>query len=128
MLPHRAPAYQLAATPLGLDMPPHPPGQTACLTAPPPASLQRSPIFALWVDAVWQLTRQFPTAFEFGEDLLLALLDHAHSARFGDFIADSGRAHRALPPTVSVWRWFSDHLSDFVNPRYAPHPGVLAPR
>ena len=34
-----------------------------------------SPIFVLWVDCVAQIVRQFPDAFEFKEELLVALAD-----------------------------------------------------
>ncbi len=34
-----------------------------------------SPVFHQFLDCVWQLTRQFPTAFEFNENLLIFLFD-----------------------------------------------------
>lgn len=47
-----------------------------------------SPIFVQWLDAVWQVQRQFPTAFEFGESLLLLLGRACYSMRFRNFAFD----------------------------------------
>ena len=38
-----------------------------------------------------QIRRQFPSAFEFTEDLLLFLARYHHSGWFGDFLHDSER-------------------------------------
>ena len=45
----------------------------------PKAEHETSPIFLQWLEVVWQLTAQFPAAFEFGEALLLFLADHVHA-------------------------------------------------
>ncbi|CAN0020993.1 unnamed protein product, partial [Hapterophycus canaliculatus] len=50
---------------------------------------ETSPIFPQFLDAAYQLTRQFPTAFEFSESLLLLLLHAYHSRWFNDFLHDS---------------------------------------
>ena len=50
---------------------------------------ERSPIFGLWIDCVWQIMRQRPTVFEFNETFLVALLDHVWAARYGDFLFNS---------------------------------------
>jgi hypothetical protein len=76
---------------------------------------------------VWQLTRQFPRAFEFNDRLLAALAEHSYSGAFGTFLLDSEaqRAAAALPfSTPSLW----DHLraparrAAFTNPRFSPAP------
>lgn len=63
-----------------------------------------SPIFVQWLDAVWQVTRQFPTAFEFNEGLLVLLGREMYSCRFRTFAFDceaQRRQHAAeLPPPV----------------------------
>lgn len=51
---------------------------------------QRSPTFLQWIDCVFQLTRQFPTAFEFNEALLILLIDCCYSCLFGTFLCNSG--------------------------------------
>lgn len=63
-----------------------------------------SPIFVQFLDAAWQLLQQFPTEFEFNENLLLLLAKHAYSRWFGDFLHDSEnqRCSQSIQ-TVSVW-------------------------
>eukprot|EP00644_Phytophthora_capsici_P006310 jgi/Phyca11/18043/fgenesh1_pg.PHYCAscaffold_32_\ len=41
-----------------------------------------------FVDAVWQLTRQFPCSFEFSERYLIALLDEVYDKRSETFLHD----------------------------------------
>ena len=50
---------------------------------------QRSPIFLQFLDCVWQLMIQFPTAFEFNEIYLLRLHDAMTSRMFGSFLYNS---------------------------------------
>uniref|UniRef100_A0A8B9K4R1 Myotubularin n=1 Tax=Astyanax mexicanus TaxID=7994 RepID=A0A8B9K4R1_ASTMX len=50
------------------------------------ADQDRSPIFLQFIDCVWQMTKQFPTAFEFNEHFLITVLDHLYSCRFGTFL------------------------------------------
>ncbi len=65
-----------------------------------------SPIFVQWLDAVWQVMRQFPTAFEFNEDLLVLLGREVYSCRFRTFAFDcevQRRQHSAeLPPAIAT--------------------------
>ncbi|CAN0299182.1 unnamed protein product, partial [Ectocarpus fasciculatus] len=42
---------------------------------------ESSPIFPQFLDATYQLLRQFPASFEFSENLLLLLLHAYHSRR-----------------------------------------------
>lgn len=53
-----------------------------------PKSEERSPVFLQWIEAVYNLTLQFPFAFEFNEALLVFLVDHIHSGLFGNFIGN----------------------------------------
>ncbi|CAI8029274.1 Myotubularin-related protein 2, partial [Geodia barretti] len=39
---------------------------------------QRAPIFLQFIDCVWQMTVQFPYAFEFNEHFLVTILDHLY--------------------------------------------------
>lgn len=50
---------------------------------------ERSPIFIQFLDAVFQLLNQFPSAFEFSERLLVMLAESLYSGRFGNFIYNS---------------------------------------
>lgn len=48
-----------------------------------------APVFALFIDCVWQLQQQHPTAFEFNGRYLCCLLNGAASGRFGTLLFDS---------------------------------------
>ena len=52
-------------------------------------SQECSPIFLQFLDAVWQLVRQFPTHFQFDQRLLLWLHHTAYSGEFGTFYFNS---------------------------------------
>ncbi|XP_055419427.1 myotubularin-related protein 1 isoform X5 [Bubalus kerabau] len=52
------------------------------------ADADRSPIFLQFIDCVWQMTRQFPSAFEFNEFFLITILDHLYSCLFGTFLCN----------------------------------------
>ena len=59
-----------------------------------------SPIFTQFLECVWQMMVQFPTAFQFNEQLLLTLHDHLHSCQFGTFLGNCERErleHRCVP-------------------------------
>jgi Myotubularin-like phosphatase domain/Fascin domain len=87
----------------------------------------RSPIFVQFVDCVFQLTRLFPTAFEFNALFLKTILHHVFSTRYGTFLFDSDR-YRALYDvrrrTDSVWtatnRLHAANPSLFANAAFNP--------
>ena len=54
-----------------------------------PSCEERSPIFMQWLDVVWQITNQFPSAFEFNEEFLLSIADHHLSCFYGTFLLNS---------------------------------------
>uniref|UniRef100_A0A672IAK4 Uncharacterized protein n=1 Tax=Salarias fasciatus TaxID=181472 RepID=A0A672IAK4_SALFA len=95
------------------------------------ADQDRSPIFVQFIDCVWQMTRQFPTAFEFNEHLLLTILDHLYSCRFGTFLynCESVRdQHEVKSRTVSLWSLVNSKTDIYLNPFYTPESGrVLYP-
>uniref|UniRef100_A0A3B3WC87 Phosphatidylinositol-3,5-bisphosphate 3-phosphatase MTMR2 n=1 Tax=Poecilia mexicana TaxID=48701 RepID=A0A3B3WC87_9TELE len=81
----------------------------------------RSPVFIQFIDCVWQLTRQFPAAFEFNEYFLVTILDHLYSCLFGTFLCNSEqqRLKEEIPKrTVSVWSYINSQLEEFTNPMY----------
>ncbi|KAF8781398.1 Myotubularin-related protein 8 like protein [Argiope bruennichi] len=47
-----------------------------------------APVFTQFIDAVWQLTQQFPSSFQFNERFLLTIHDHVYSCQFGTFIGN----------------------------------------
>uniref|UniRef100_A0A672JQE8 Phosphatidylinositol-3,5-bisphosphate 3-phosphatase MTMR2 n=1 Tax=Salarias fasciatus TaxID=181472 RepID=A0A672JQE8_SALFA len=91
----------------------------------------RSPVFIQFVDCVWQLTRQFPAAFEFNEYFLVTILDHLYSCLFGTFLCNSEqqRLKEEIPKrTVSLWSYINSQLEDFTNPLYVNYSNhVLFP-
>uniref|UniRef100_A0A4X2KYU5 Phosphatidylinositol-3,5-bisphosphate 3-phosphatase MTMR2 n=1 Tax=Vombatus ursinus TaxID=29139 RepID=A0A4X2KYU5_VOMUR len=95
------------------------------------ADADRSPVFLQFIDCVWQMTRQFPTAFEFNEYFLITILDHLYSCLFGTFLCSSEqqRGKENLPKrTVSLWSYINSQLEDFTNPLYVSYSNhVLYP-
>lgn len=45
---------------------------------------ERSPMFLLFLDCVWQVMKQFPLSFEFNERFLHVLLTHSYSSEYGE--------------------------------------------
>eukprot|EP00742_Colponemidia_sp_Colp-10_P010695 GILJ01011769.1.p1 GENE.GILJ01011769.1~~GILJ01011769.1.p1 ORF type:complete len:1254 (-),score=118.15 GILJ01011769.1:125-3886(-) len=82
---------------------------------------QRSPIFIQFLDCVYQILRQFPSAFEFNEEFLLAIVDNVYSCRFGTFLFNCERErqeHSVRQRTVSLWTFINANMSRFVSPIY----------
>lgn len=82
-----------------------------------------SPVFPQWIDCVWQLLNQFPTAFEFNDEYLIAILDELYSCRFGTFLhnceLDRKRCSIALM-TRSVWSELDLRYREYLNESYIP--------
>ncbi|XP_017565430.1 myotubularin [Pygocentrus nattereri] len=95
------------------------------------ADQDRSPIFLQFIDCVWQMTKQFPTAFEFNEHFLIVVLDHLYSCRFGTFLynCESIRdSHNVRTKTVSLWSLINSSTTSYVNPFFTPESSrVLYP-
>jgi len=49
---------------------------------------ERSPVFLQFLDCVWQIVMQFPTAFEFTEELLIFIADSLYNCQYGTFLGD----------------------------------------
>lgn len=84
---------------------------------------QRSPVFILWLECIYQIMQQYPTAFEFNETLLLAINDHVYSGKFGTFLFDCEAKRfdfHAKDRTLSLWSFINDpvRVNDFINPNY----------
>lgn len=77
------------------------------------------------------MTKQFPTAFEFNERLLVVILDHLYSCRFGTFLynCESVRdSNNVRTKTVSLWSYINSDTSLYINPFYtAESSRVLYP-
>ncbi|KAG8191986.1 hypothetical protein JTE90_002256 [Oedothorax gibbosus] len=80
-----------------------------------------APVFTQFIDAVWQLTQQFPSSFQFNERFLLTIHDHVYSCQFGTFIGNCEKERMELrisERTYSLWGSFMNHLSEYLNPLY----------
>ncbi|CAJ1380577.1 unnamed protein product [Effrenium voratum] len=87
-----------------------------------------SPIFFQWLECVYQMTLQFPTAFEFTADLLLYLTREVCTNRWGTFLGDceKERMEKVRPYTLSLWSSIlSGPAPEFLNARYCPSEEVL---
>lgn len=94
-----------------------------------PGSQERSPIFVQFLDAVYQLTNQFPTAFEFSEEFLLCVADHHMSCCYGTFLYNSEcerKARHVASKTTSLWSDMIGRQKDrqqLYNNQYNPEIG-----
>ncbi|XP_074073798.1 myotubularin-related protein 9-like isoform X2 [Macrotis lagotis] len=91
-----------------------------------------APVFLLFLDCVWQLSRQFPLSLEFGEGMLLALFDHAYASPFGTFLCNSEKERylcEVKTKTHSLWSSLnqSKERKRLCNPIYSPNPLALWP-
>ncbi|VDN30226.1 unnamed protein product [Cylicostephanus goldi] len=93
---------------------------------------QESPVFLCFLDAVYQIIAQFPHSFEFGEDFLIFLFEHAYASEFGSFLGNSEKMKAELgvkKSTVSLWSYVNNPeiLRSFVNVLYEPRESVIWP-
>ncbi|NWX32354.1 MTMR9 protein, partial [Notiomystis cincta] len=93
---------------------------------------QEAPHFLLFLDCVWQLSRQFPLSLEFGEQLLLALFDNAYASAYGTFLCNNERERslcKVRESTHSLWAWLNqpEEKHKFLNPLYSHNPLVIWP-
>ncbi|CAH1776264.1 unnamed protein product [Owenia fusiformis] len=93
---------------------------------------QEAPVFLLFLDCVWQIWQQFPCSFEFNEDFLVLLFQHAYSSQFGTFLCNNDLERRNLKlasTTVSLWSYINkpEILERYLNPLYEPNPSVIWP-
>ncbi len=50
---------------------------------------ETSPIMTQFLDCVWQVMKQYPTALQFNEFFLITLHDHLYSNQFGTFLGNN---------------------------------------
>lgn len=82
-----------------------------------------SPVFHQYLDAVYQLVRQFPDRFEFNERFLRRLFYHLHSCQYGTFLLNNEKQRidaKLHERTSSVWDYFLSRREVFTNPSYDP--------
>uniref|UniRef100_A0A1I7UVD2 Phosphatidylinositol-3-phosphatase n=1 Tax=Caenorhabditis tropicalis TaxID=1561998 RepID=A0A1I7UVD2_9PELO len=90
---------------------------------------ERSPVFVQFCDCLWQILRQFPSAFEFTQELLICMLDELYSCRYGTFLFNSEKIrlmdNKCDETTISFWSYVLEHRKKFNNPMYRPKKKVL---
>ena len=82
---------------------------------------EMSPVFMQFLDCVYQLMRQHPSAFQFNERLLIELHEESHSCRFGTFVGNCEKDRcdlRLSERSHSFWGYVQQHLSDYTNCHY----------
>eukprot|EP00009_Paramoeba_aestuarina_P013457 CAMPEP_0201543842 /NCGR_PEP_ID=MMETSP0161_2-20130828/72833_1 /ASSEMBLY_ACC=CAM_ASM_000251 /TAXON_ID=180227 /ORGANISM="Neoparamoeba aestuarina, Strain SoJaBio B1-5/56/2" /LENGTH=434 /DNA_ID=CAMNT_0047951689 /DNA_START=414 /DNA_END=1718 /DNA_ORIENTATION=+ len=82
---------------------------------------QRAPIFAQFIDCVWQLMRQYPCAFEFNETFLIKVIDSSYSCLYGTFLFNceiERKENELRRRTVSLWSDINREKEKYVNPFY----------
>jgi len=83
-----------------------------------------APIFLMFLDAVWQVSLQFPASFEFNENLLITIMDAIFSCRFGTFLYNSEKERVDADlsnKTISLWSYINSNSRSFTNPHYLPN-------
>lgn len=55
-----------------------------------------SPVIDQFLECVWQLSEQFPCAFEFNERFLVAVHTHVYSCQYGTFLGNSQKECRDM--------------------------------
>ncbi|KJE97916.1 myotubularin-like protein [Capsaspora owczarzaki ATCC 30864] len=84
---------------------------------------QRSPIFIQFLDCVWQLCNQFPSAFEFNARFLITVANEAYTCRFGTFLFNNDFERRQADlasRTLSLWDYIDNAKGLYQNIAYSP--------
>jgi hypothetical protein len=88
---------------------------------------ESAPIFAQFIDCVFQIVDVHPNSFEFGENLLAYVLFHAYSQLFGDFYGNSWKERTVSMRGPSIWATLSDANfgNQFINRNYVRFDGEI---
>ena len=82
---------------------------------------ERSPIFIQFIHAVYQMTVQFPTVFEFNSNMLLFLCNEIYSNKYGTFLCNSEKDlinYNVKETTVSIWSDIIREKNKYINDIY----------
>ncbi|KFM70519.1 Myotubularin-related protein 9, partial [Stegodyphus mimosarum] len=95
-------------------------------------SKDQSPTFLMFLDCVFQIHHQFPCSFEFNEQFLVTLFEHAYASQFGTFLGNCDKDRHDLKlakETVSLWSMLNrtEMLLTYLNPMYEPNKNVIWP-
>ena len=89
-----------------------------------------SPIFLVFIECIWQILQQFPCIAEFNESLLLFIMDHTYSCRFGSFLVNCAQEKNEeylVDRTTSIWTSVNASKRKYVNAFYQPHDQLVSP-
>ena len=89
---------------------------------------ERSPIFIQFLHAVYQITMQYPTAFEFNNYFLLFLSEEIYSNKYGTFLFNCEKEkimNKAETSMVSIWSDIFYEKNKYLNDLYKPINGIL---
>lgn len=93
-----------------------------------------SPVLDQFLECVWQLSEQFPCAFEFNESFLTAIHMHVYSCQYGTFLGNCQKERRDMrlrERSHSVWPQLWKDRAQFMNPLYKAEQsqshGILRP-
>ena len=67
---------------------------------------QRSPVFVQWLDCVRHILIQFPTHFEYNEEMLILLAEEVYLNKYGTFLGNCEKDRKYLNlanKTESIW-------------------------
>lgn len=82
---------------------------------------KNSPVFTQFLHTVYQILIQFPTAFEFRENMLLFISDEIYSNKYGTFLCNSEKErafYKIKEKTVSLWSEIIENREHYLNPLY----------
>jgi len=81
----------------------------------------RSPVFHQFIECVWQLYHQQPTAFEWNDDLLIYILDSLYNCKYGTFLYDCDYDRKDISKqSPSIWTYVLRNKDDFIDPIFNP--------
>ena len=88
-----------------------------------PTTDNTSPIFLLFLDAVFQLMAQFPKCFQFNSSFLIEVGEAVYSGWYGNFIRNCERERAPLireHSLVSIWDVLRATTDKYLNPLFTP--------
>ena len=89
-----------------------------------------SPVFIQFLDCVYQLIEQYPSAFEFTQDLLVFITNEVYSCKYGTFLFNNEREiehYEAKTKMVSIWSEVLMRKRNWYNPMYIVRKHPLKP-
>ncbi|KYQ92228.1 Myotubularin-related protein 2 [Tieghemostelium lacteum] len=87
-----------------------------------------SPIFLLFMDAVWQLTCLLPTTFQFNEAFLIRILESVYNCRYKNFLFNNEKERLQYTKLLqgnglpSLWPSINSNVEQYTNYFYIKNP------